>query len=482
METLSLFCIVPDYWRLAAITFFGAGSGIMPAVFYIGPLQSQVWGDKASEYASWGNAAQFFFAIFGAPLFGKWSDGRPRKTSVIVLSVAGMLRVIPYLIWTGHGKEDQAYLDELNIALVVGAVITALTGPFCSQLSGSPVMWAWMGDKIPPEHRETGFSLINSCGALAVCLTGFGASAVVTAMGLDPIAYIWGGVFLGMIAFALVLSAPSEPLRSDVELKDEEPHKNVCTDLLSPLKLILRKRSLRLICGVAAFVTLPDVAGTYIASTIVFVLMGVSGPTCALEQGELALFFSMSPNLVLIPVYIMVGVFAKRFGPAPFLAIFTPLACLGFAAPSLLTINSHEGDCTTPPEFLSSGTGHALEVFCGVMMCLPLAIYPPLSALVTQMVPSHRMGEAMGAIAACKNLASLIAPLLMAVILSVLEPSGYVYIFPGGAALMLVGAWPFSYLLAKRVTQDVDFQWSTWSTVVGARASASLGGSVQPES
>merc|ERR1711957_945620 len=100
-----------------------------------------------------------------------------------------------------------------------------------------------------------------------------------------------------------------------------------------------------------------------------------------------------------------------------------------------------------------------IECSCGLLMIAPLTLYAPISALVTQLVPPGRVGEAMGAVAACKNIASLIAPLIMGVILEKLAASGrndlYWTIFPGGALLMLLTAWPFSLMLA-RVPQDEE--------------------------
>lgn len=446
-----LFYTVPGFWRLVAYQFCGSAGPLLPAIYYLGPLASQVWGDNAAAYSAWSNAVQFAVAMIGAPLFGTWSDGRPRKISMAILATCQIIRLAPLALFTGEGS--------LWGAVIIGGI----TAPFVPQISGSPVLWAWMTDMIPQEYRETGFSFLFAAGAVAAWLTGNVVSAVMIALSLRPQVYVWVGAFINVVGLLLVVTAPSQapPAKTDDEDPDPLSRRRGFKDtVLSPFRLVVRKRTLRLICGMAAFVTLPDVAVTYVALPLVLVLLGIDGVGHDEEQASVAHWFLMFPAIFMVGIYAIVGICANRYGPARTLAIWTPITCVFFAAPALLSVYQ----------------GPVMQVICGLMMASPISIYPPLQALVAALVPPSRVGEAMGAVAGCKNLASLIAPLLMGVVTQTLANQGrldlYWTLFPGAAILMLVGAWPFSLMLTRRVGSghETDFDRSDWSSASGSAA------------
>lgn len=446
-DTLRLFCVVPGFWRLCTYQILTSAGCLLPLVYYVGPVLSQEWGDNAASNTLWVNAAGFFCATFGAPFFGMWSDGRARKTSMTIVALCTIIRFIPF-----------AFLPPAQ-GLSVYVVTDVLTAPFIAQTSGSPVLWAWMSDVLPVEHRELGFSLVFALGSLASWAAGTLASAVVSAYKLPPQTFYWSGLALIGLALLLIITSPSmaPPAADDDEqlLSPRHQRKGLKDLMLKPLRLVSRKRSLRLICAVAAFVTLPDIAVSHAALPIVYVILGVDGRGHRDAQAAVSNWFISFPNIFMLPLFATIGVFAKRFGPARTLAVWTPITCVFFSTTALL----HWVD--SPP----------VEVMCGLTMLAPITIYPPLQALVAILVPSNRIGEAMGAVAACKNLASLAAPLIMNVAVSAMSERHDLYwtLFPGGALLMLAGAWPFTVLLAKRVQagQDGDLDWSVWSSISG---------------
>merc|ERR1719502_973711 len=97
---------------------------------------------------------------------------------------------------------------------------------------------------------------------------------------------------------------------------------------------------------------------------------------------------------------IFVGIASRRFSPHGFVRVWLPITAVLFAFPALLTI-------------FRDNWAILIGGFCAT---LPLSNYGPLQALVVHVVPPSRVGEAMGSMAACKNLVSLVAPLIMGAI------------------------------------------------------------------
>ena len=86
-----------------------------------------------------------------------------------------------------------------------------------------------------------------------------------------------------------------------------------------------------------------------------------------------------------IDCWVVVGVFSKQLGPAHVLA----------------------------PALLQRLHGNGWLLLTGVLMKSPLSIFPPLQSTVAVLMLAHHISEAMGAVAACNNVASLVAPIIM---------------------------------------------------------------------
>lgn len=452
---VAIICL-PGFWRLAAYQFCSAAGILLPLVYYRAPLASQVWQDNAASFTAWSNAVQASIGFVGAPQFGMWSDGRPRKISMTILASCQIARVVPLLILRSEWS------------LWVSVCINVITSPFTPRLTGSAVLWAWFSDTIPQDNREVAFSLMFSAGAFATWVVGSTVSAVATVFSLDPDIYPGIGMIFLVLALLLVVTSPAQaPYARDASSPNLVMRQQSFKDMmLSPFRLAFRKRSLRLVCGLAAFVTLPEIAVQEVATPIVFVMLGIDGPGNETKQALVAGWFGNFQNLGLIFVYATVGFCAARFGPARALAIWTPMCCVFFATPALLTLPALQG----PP----------MEVLCGLMMCSPISIFPPLQALVAILVPPSRKGEAMGAVGGFQNLASLFAPLLMGLTTQMLANAGrtdlFWTLFPGASILMLIGAWPFGLRLAwlLRSEQESDLNQSDWSSDSGSVTPAVL--------
>merc|ERR1719453_2128976 len=98
-------------------------------------------------------------------------------------------------------------------------------------------------------------------------------------------------------------------------------------------------------------------------------------------------------------IILYVGIASSRYGPHRFLQYYLPITAVLFCVPALLDFK----------EFHT----HWAIIIAGVCAILPLSNFGPLQALVVHVVPPSRVGEAMGSLAACKNVVSFIAPFVM---------------------------------------------------------------------
>jgi len=172
------------------------------------------------------------------------------------------------------------------------------------------------------------------------------------------------------------------------------------------------------------------------------------------------LLFNTYPMIPMIVVYGFVGVLCRRFGPTLILKLWLPFCALCFAAPALLAVY----------------TDNWTIFVGGVGLMMAFSCYIPLQSLVIHVVPASRIGEAMGAVASCKMIASIFAPILCGVAWTAIEKSGsnlYWIIFVVAALLMLVG-FPFTFLLERRLPRDTSATWSTWASARHSRPTAFL--------
>jgi len=182
--------------------------------------------------------------------------------------------------------------------------------------------------------------------------------------------------------------------------------------------------------------------------------------------------FSVYPRPLTFIVVMVVGVCARRFGPHRLVRIWVPVTALLFAFPMILKYTFETWSI----------------MLSGFFVLLPLTNYGPLQALVTHIVHPRQIGEAMGAIATCKNMVSLLAPLMVGAFTSALErtdhtvyPNSLLYIIFPVCAFVMFCAWPFTFCLEKRVQRDTTMTWNTWAsagrpstikTALNARSSA----------
>jgi len=252
----------------------------------------------------------------------------------------------------------------------------------------------------------------------------------------------------------------------DLADADVPKEKGVMEGIFGPLRLVASKPTLRATCVVVGLLTLPDMAAQDVSSQIIISLHDYITPCGGPESPDVENcvraavsntmnVLSVFPLPVGLVVVVLIGVCGRRYGPHRLVRVWVPLTAIGFAVPAIL-----------------KATFETWSIFVsGIFIMLPLTNYIALQALITHIVHPRQIGEAMGAIATCKNFVSLLAPLIVGGITSVLERSGHttypnseLYIIYPVCALVMFCASPFTFCLEKRVPRDTTMTWNTWAS------------------
>lgn len=234
------------------------------------------------------------------------------------------------------------------------------------------------------------------------------------------------------------------------DVEDDHASDDLMIALFSPLRLLWRKATLRAVCMVAAFLTLGELAASDISAQVLYSMLDITSDA---QWQDTVLYFNCFPMPLTFIVIIWVGIASRRYSPHRFVRAWLPITSVLFAVPALLAI----------PRF-----HHHWAIFvAGFCSVLPLSNYGPLQVLVVHVVPPRRVGEAMGSMAACKNLVSFIAPLIIGSFsagLAAGDNNDLLWTVYPGCALVMLCSWPFTWALEKRVPRESNAVWSSWAS------------------
>lgn len=315
-------------------------------------------------------------------------------------------------------------------------ILNSLAGPLRGSVSGNPVVWALYTDKLAPEKRELGFCMLFCLPALFNLVWGpfnkallrwYPVHIVSIFQGINAVCFC---LYL-LVAWSLRSGGPGATQAATVDGIAEKL--NLLEGLRSTWNLISNNAQLMALCAMASFLTLADLAAGFSSIIIGYTLLGIEGDGYKTAQQNFTYLCTTYPPVVAIIWTMAIGAIAKRVGPGLTTAVWLPITCILFGSFSLLQLNGSP----------------AMQFFAGCCSIVPISCFPPLTALVTRVVPYNRVGEALGCVASCKNIMALAAPLVMSV---VMEAIGhrlhlYVWIFPA-SALIMAFACPFAFYLA----------------------------------
>jgi MFS family permease len=457
-EAFMLIWCIPGFGCVSLFAAVLSGGATLAWTFVFPNLETQVWKESAATNTAWMNAGRCLVSVLLCAHFGMWSDKNSRKAAVVIMTVSSLIVGLPVLAFG---------ISQTGLTCVV--VLVVITGPFAVHVSGSPVLWAWASDYLGPEHKEVGFAIIGAASSGGSFIVLLSAKAIAGLFPGDPAPFLWITIGCLIVCLGIVAIAPPGahmPELTDADLAEE---KGFLQAMFGPMRLVAKRPTLRAACVVVALLTLPDMAATDISSNIIISLHGYQQDcikeghttkdeiTACVTQAVTNTMnvFAVYPRPFTLIVVMTVGVCARRFGPHRLVRVWVPVTALMFAFPMILKYTFETWAIT----------------LSGFFVLLPLTNYGPLQALVTHIVHPRQVGEAMGAIATCKNLVSLFAPLIVGGFTSALEKSGHtvwpeslLYLIYPVCAFVMFCAWPFTFCLEKRVPRDTTMTWNTWAS------------------
>jgi len=420
-----------DFWKLLAMSILQNASPYGLVVFVTGPSMSWIFGEKAAQIGNLNCMIHPFVACLLAPAFGRWSDRHDRRYAVMLLIVGMLAPFIAFRIW---GITTKGYWASY--------IIEWVSGPLRAGITGSPVLWALYSDKIPPEKRSLGFCLIFCLPAVWNLWWGPFNKYLLHSFPQNIMPIWWGIYFTG---FALTLLTcwslkPCKPELSEQNIDGE----TICKMFCQTCRLLCSNPKLMALCAALGFLTLADLAGGFNSTIIGFTLLDIygKGANHIAEMRKFTYLTTTYPPVIAITWTITLGVVAQKYGGARVISMWLPLTCCLFGSFSVLN-SAHLGN-----------TG--MYLYAGCVAIIPMSCFPVMTAVVTQVVPTERVGEALGCVSSCKSLMAFIAPTVMTAVFSAMGShlELYVYIFPALGMIMFL-AWPFVMYLVCTIRSAV---------------------------
>lgn len=455
-------------WAMVQVVF---SFGVTALIF--SPAISTAFGDDAATVMNLTCVGTPFVAIIFANSLGRWSDRHDRRWSAVLLVVGSQG---PFLSLVALGP------TKLGVSLsLVGC---ALAGPMRAQISGNPLQWALLCDKLPPKCRDVGFQMYRWVPNVALLIAAPAYRQVFHAFPVNGelifrVLFV-AGIFLQMLIIwsfgkegtvgsttitrpltspavennscgveantatptRELASLPAMESSCDAEREQGKTPLNFAQNLRNAIQLLRSDRELILVTVILSIFTLPDLAATYPGSLIEMQIMGISGAGNKMKQTEFVFWQSTWPRILGIIPDILISLAADRFGAAPAMVVWMPITCLAFATPALLLWR----------------TGPFMYVLVAFCTNAPNTCFPALQSFASKRVPHEKVAVAMSAIATFKDMMAFLAPLLMSCVMTIMKSASqtehelsvaYAWIFPGCAAIML-SAWPLVLRIARQ--------------------------------
>eukprot|EP00927_Polykrikos_kofoidii_P005248 TRINITY_DN12092_c0_g1_i2.p1 TRINITY_DN12092_c0_g1~~TRINITY_DN12092_c0_g1_i2.p1 ORF type:complete len:479 (-),score=56.77 TRINITY_DN12092_c0_g1_i2:50-1486(-) len=434
---------------LASGLLMSAGMISPVKTLVIVPLQQEVWTDRMSEYSAYVMAATNVVAIVFSGPFGRLSDHMDRRLAVALVGILCFLptwMLLPLLM-----AGDRA------AALYVNSGFSILSGVACMSATGSPIMFAFFDDILPPEDRDLAFGVAfaaNIIIILTVNLTGF---LIASQAGNPELAV---GIYITVLTVVFFLAigsvrkpaqtwranqgspghagAPSAALYSPgngyATIDTTTDQKDTTTaSILEPLRLAWGYAPLWNLCMVFALVSIPETASIDVNNQYVLSALGVSEAEehTAAQVRLVSALISYPAQLMLVPLFFITGLVMQRIGPLELVrSLIVPLAFVQVL-----------------PVLFGLAPSFAVVPFEGMCLFATFVIFPPLQSLCANIAPTGRVGETMGAVGACKQVSALVGNVIAAILSPILLrssiPTPLCLMFPlcGGICL---AAWPFA--------------------------------------
>lgn len=406
-----------------ASSLLAVGTILSPInVLVISELKNQFWGQHMSAYSAAVNLANGLMGLACSGLFGRFGDKVSRKAAMTTVGILGFLPGWFLLI-----------LGQNATALVVFSIFQVIGGAACITVTGCPTCYALVSDVMPKDEREVAFGFCFAALILIGIFANFWAFLIQTLVKDSAESrqiVLWGSLVLNMMYFACIFwiripaekqiegedrfAQVSQPTIEDgvsqepdgqhsrrevvsCSVEAQGPYGRLCHILTSPMRLISEHPPLRNLCIITGLVCLPEVTLQDITTQYIFASFGLIGSDEASKLAELQVLGNFPGFLLLLPGFCIVGLVGKNIGSRSLLIILLPVTAVLLCLPVLL-------------HFLPQLW---LVPIVGIGVPFSMVLLSPLQTLVTEVSPPDRIGEAMGAVGASKQVSGLLSNILV---------------------------------------------------------------------
>jgi len=492
----------PDLMKAVfAASLLSLGTVMSPGTtMVLTELKTREWGEHMASYSALVNAVNGVLGMAFSGLVGRLGDRVDRKLAMVLVGVLGFMPNWSLLV-----------LGQDRLGLEVFSILQVFSGIACISATGCPTCYALVSDVMPCQDREVAF---GSCFAAIVSVSVIGncfaylLQSQISDEHMANNAVLWfvagtNVLYFGFVAWVRLPPLPSVSMDSrasesgmdqmrDAEIRAEmvshsdaavapleeetriETRQKAQTEasshdrevqelpisrrsqedfgdsdgqsrwdaILGPLTLVSQHAPLRILCIVASLVSFPENTLMDVSSQYFLSIFDLVGTNDSKEQANVALLGTWPGIALLAPAFYIAGLLGKKLGSAAVLQLLLPIGAVLLLLPLILNLAPHLW----------------LEAIVGSGIPLAMVVFAPLQTLITEVAPAGRIGEAMGAVGASKQIAMLFSNLLVTFVTPVLLESGlenplWIY-YPFASICMLVAlAFALRVSLPEQVSE-----------------------------
>lgn len=427
----------------------------------VGPLKTEVWGDRQAEHQSEMAMAAAVFSAASSYYFGTFSDKVDRRLAV---AIWGLCQFLPAWSLLAFGYGEGGLWAFMSLQILAGLGVS------------SNVMLVLAHDMTRPEDREFAFGLFYAVSTFVSLMGNIPLLLIVTLNVIpnSPRMAIWLQAGLSLTFFVLVASMPrpidddaGQPatqhvqqaslpvatvstVSSDGQIADQvvtessqvvldvadvekaEAHLAVAEkskaeplpivaeektalqckkcdiwELIMPFRMLCEVRTLGMLCIVVVLIDFSkdlifDIGGQFFMQSLDLIENGTHS-----DRQMVTVLSSIPSQVTTIPTMAAVGWLAKRYRPMQMLWVMIPIGTICVMAGCLVN---------WIPYMWFLPIACVIESFADLTRI-------PMALLITELAPKGRLGEAMGVVGMIKQIVSFLGNAVVAGVNPVLQAS-----------------------------------------------------------
>jgi len=436
----------------------------VPSSLVVANMAAEHWGTHMAQNQAMFATVRLALGVLCMGPFGMLGDRYGNRSAVLILTCLMVLPNVGLLV-LGEGK----------VGLISYSLANVLSGIGGCTMTGAPCMYALIHEVVAPADYGTFMGVTFAVVCLTSIVGTLVGGAIMRSGGSKAVLWFSIAVF-GVLMGILALVRPSNQAAArDGDTTQESEVQSEAADspsiaagqssiesmsdesagssesgktstqcaLFSFLSFAFQTKALLRVCLIGALVGMSETILVDVLPQYAYSCLGLlSGEEHSRERTQVSLVMSITLQFSIAVGCLITGVLSRRF------STFGILKCVIVFGAAMQVV----------PVILYFVSTHLVVIVSSACLGLSVSVMPPLQAIVPQVAPEGRIGEAMGAMGSFKCGSYLVSSIVLSAGLPVLEESGLEnplwLLFPC-CGLLALSAFPLALGLKPSAPQVV---------------------------